>query len=118
MGRGLWFVAGAGTGMYAMVRARRIAEAFTPEGLTDRLGALALGARLLTEDVREASAVRETALRQELGLQLDGASEPRALPGLGDRERAPETSRRTPDLALAAAVTAAGSAPGVDARAC
>ena len=115
-------MAGAGTGVYAMVRARRIAEAFTPEGLTDRLGALALGARLLTEDVREASAVRETALRQELGLQLDGASEPRALPGLGDREgdreRAPETSRRTPDLALAAAVTAAGSAPGVDARAC
>ena len=78
MGRGLWFAAGAGTGVYAMVRARRLAEAFTPEGLADRLGALALGARMLAEDVREASAVREAQLREELGLQLE-SSGPREL---------------------------------------
>ena len=33
MRRGLWFVAGAGAGVYAMVRGRRLAEAFTAEGL-------------------------------------------------------------------------------------
>ena len=113
MARGLWFVAGAGTGMYAMVRARRIAEAFTPEGLADRLGALALGARLLTEDVRAASEARESALRHELGLQVEGAAAPRALPGAAETAVTP-APRRAPDLALAAA----GAAPGVDARAC
>ena len=35
--QGFWFVAGAGVGVYAMVKARRAAEAFTPEGLRDRL---------------------------------------------------------------------------------
>ena len=37
MNRGFWFVAGAGAGVYAMVKARRAAETFTPEGLRDRL---------------------------------------------------------------------------------
>jgi len=36
MKRGLWFAAGAGAGVYAMARARRLAEAFTVEGLRDR----------------------------------------------------------------------------------
>ena len=36
MRRGLWFVAGAGAGVYAMVRGRRAAEAFTADGLRDR----------------------------------------------------------------------------------
>ena len=126
-------MAGAGTGMYAMVRARRIAEAFTPEGLADRLGALALGARLLTEDVRAASEARESALRHELGLQVEGAGAPRALPATLETAVGP-APRRTPDLALAAALAPggttagatagpaagapAGAAPGVDARAC
>ena len=33
MRRGLWFMAGAGAGVYAMVRARRVKEAFTVDGL-------------------------------------------------------------------------------------
>ena len=43
MRRGLWFVAGAGAGIYAMVRGRRAAEALTVDGLSDRLGALSMG---------------------------------------------------------------------------
>ena len=39
MKRGLWFVAGAGTAVYVMVRGRRAAEVFTVDGLKDRLGA-------------------------------------------------------------------------------
>ncbi|MEZ5191145.1 MAG: DUF6167 family protein [Nocardioides sp.] len=36
MRRGLWFVAGAGAGVYATACARRVAEAFTADGLRDR----------------------------------------------------------------------------------
>ena len=37
MGRPLWFVAGAGVGVYAAARARRAAEALTADGLRDRV---------------------------------------------------------------------------------
>ena len=43
MSRAVWFVAGAGAGVYAMVKARRAAEALTPEGLADRLAGLSVG---------------------------------------------------------------------------
>ena len=43
MNRGLWFVAGAGAGIYAMIRGRRAAEALTVDGLQDRLNGLAVG---------------------------------------------------------------------------
>ena len=46
MSRAAWFVAGAGAGVYAMVKARRTAEVLTPEGLADRLAGLSVGARL------------------------------------------------------------------------
>ena len=51
MKRGLWFAAGAGAGVYAMARARRLAEAFTVEGLRDRWEAVGLGARMLRDDI-------------------------------------------------------------------
>ena len=56
MRRGLWFMAGAGAGVYAMVRARRVAEAFTAEGLSDRWHALTLGARMLRDEVAQGQA--------------------------------------------------------------
>ncbi|WP_110205643.1 DUF6167 family protein [Nocardioides daejeonensis] len=68
MRRGFWFAAGAGAGIYAMNRARRLTESFTASGLRDRASALALGARLVRDEVAQASADREVELRDRLGL--------------------------------------------------
>jgi hypothetical protein len=71
MRRGFWFVAGAGAGVYVMIRARRAAETFTPDGLRDRAAGLSVGAHLFAEEVRAGMAERETELRERLGLALD-----------------------------------------------
>ena len=42
--RSLWFAAGAGAGVYVMVRARRVAEAVSLDGLKDRANAAVVGA--------------------------------------------------------------------------
>jgi hypothetical protein len=68
MRRGLWFVAGAGAGVYAMVRGRRAAESLTAEGLQDRWAALTHGARLLRDEVAQGRAEAEIDLRARLGL--------------------------------------------------
>lgn len=75
--RSFWFVAGAGAGVYAVVKARRAAEALTPEGLRDRLAALSVGAHLFADEVRAGRSEKEIELRTRLGLALDG---PQALP--------------------------------------
>ena len=75
MRRGFWFVAGAGAGVYVMIRARRAAETFTPDGLRDRAAGLGVGAHLFAEEVRAGMAERETELRERLGLALDGPLE-------------------------------------------
>ena len=72
MSRSLWFVAGAGAGVYAAARARRVAEALTADGLRDRWGAWSLGARMFREEVAAGSAERETDLRRRYGLAPDG----------------------------------------------
>lgn len=79
IGRPLWFLAGAGAGAYAVVRARRVAEALTPDGLRDRLGAAALGARRFAEEVAAGSAEKETELRERLSLAPPGSQPPPAL---------------------------------------
>ena len=70
MSRALWFVAGAGAGagVYGMVRGRRAAEAFTAEGLHDRMSALFLGARMFRDEVAQGAADRETELRERFGV--------------------------------------------------
>ncbi|MFC6285817.1 DUF6167 family protein [Nocardioides sp. GCM10027113] len=73
MSRGLWFVAGAGAGVYAVVRARRAAEVFTADGLRDRWSGLTLGARLLREEVAQGQADKEAELRVRYGLVPSGA---------------------------------------------
>jgi hypothetical protein len=85
MRRGFWFVAGAGAGVYAMVKARRAAETFTPDGLRDRVAGLGVGAHLFADEVRTGMTERETQLRQQLGLVLDGPKEltARAAPAPG-----------------------------------
>jgi hypothetical protein len=66
MSRGLWFVAGAGAGIYGMVRGRRAAEALSTDGLRDRVNAAVLGARLLGGEVAAGKAEREAELRLEM----------------------------------------------------
>ncbi|RHW24336.1 hypothetical protein D0Z08_24790 [Nocardioides immobilis] len=64
MRRGFWFVAGAATGVYGVVKARRVAEAFTADGVRDRASAASVGARMFREEFREARTDAEAALRE------------------------------------------------------
>lgn len=85
MNRGFWFVAGAGAGIYASVRVRRVAEAFTSDGISDRIAALQLGGRLLREDVSAAAVEKEAEIRVQLGLDtqrsaLHSSNNNQALP--------------------------------------
>ncbi len=73
--RSIWFVAGAGVGVYAMVRARRMVEALTPEGVHDRLAGLQVGWQLFSDEVRTGMIEKETELRKRLFLGLDGPPE-------------------------------------------
>lgn len=68
-------MAGAGAGVYAMVRGRRLAEAFTRDGLHDRWEALTLGARMFREEVAQGQAEAETELRERFGLVPHGLPE-------------------------------------------
>ena len=72
MTSGFWFVAGAGAGIYVVVKVRRAAEALTPEGFRDRMSGLNLGAHLFAEEVRAGMAEKETELRERLEWTLDG----------------------------------------------
>jgi hypothetical protein len=64
MKSGLWFVAGAGTAIYAIVRGRRAAEALTIDGMQDRLNGLAVGVRMFRDEVAQGKAEAETTLRE------------------------------------------------------
>ncbi len=66
MSRGLWFVAGAASGVYALVKVRRTAEAFTPDGVGARVAALRAGAHVFTQSVAEGMAQREAVLCAQL----------------------------------------------------
>jgi hypothetical protein len=72
MSRALWFAAGAGAGVWGLTKARRAVEAFTPEGLADRLAGLSLGLHLFGEEVRAGMDEKENDLRGRLGLALHG----------------------------------------------
>jgi Family of unknown function (DUF6167) len=76
MNRVIWFAAGAGAGVYAVTKARRVAEALTPEGLADRLAGLSVGLHLFREEVQAGMAEKENELRLRLGLALHGPSTP------------------------------------------
>ena len=80
MSRGLWFAAGAGAGIYAMVRGRRAAEVLTYDGLHDRLGALAVGARMFRDEVAQGRAEAETQVRARWGATNHPAT-PELSPG-------------------------------------
>jgi len=75
MGRPLWFVAGAGVGVYAAARARRLAESLTADGLRDRVRGWQVGARLFADEVHQGRTAAETDLRARLGLVPHGIPE-------------------------------------------
>jgi hypothetical protein len=75
MARSLWFVAGAGAGVYAMSRARRAVEALSADGLRDRLSGLGVGMRMFRDEVAAGQAEKETQLRERMGLVLHGIPE-------------------------------------------
>ncbi|GAA4824968.1 DUF6167 family protein [Nocardioides caeni] len=88
----VWFTAGAAAGVYGMVKARRLAEALTPDGMRDRIGAAVLGARLFAEEVAQGQADAEIRLRQhyrdlEAGRRNDG---PQQLTAPPDSTQPPE----------------------------
>jgi Family of unknown function (DUF6167) len=66
MSRGVWFVAGAASGVYALLKVRRTARAFTPGGMSERLAAYRAGASVFAESVAKAMAERERELLREL----------------------------------------------------
>jgi len=82
--RTLWFVAGAGAGVYAMIRGRRAAEALTADGLRDRWHALGHGARVFTAEIASGKAEAEIRLRERLRPELGaGLDTPALVPGTG-----------------------------------
>lgn len=95
MSRAVWFAAGAGAGVYAMVKARRAAEALTPEGLADRLAGLAVGAHLFGEEVRAGMAEKEADLRDRLGLDKLDHRQPELDHRQPDRRQLTTTDRTT-----------------------
>ncbi|MET3963683.1 hypothetical protein ABIE44_003617 [Marmoricola sp. OAE513] len=93
MRRGFWFVAGAGAGVYVMVKARRAAEVFTPDGLRDRLEGLQVGAQLFAEEVRAGMTDREAELRERFALTDEHRALDAPLDGPLVLETTPEPDR-------------------------
>ncbi len=75
MRRGLWFVAGAGAGIYVVIRGRRAAEALTIDGMQDRLNGAAVGLRMFRDEVAQGRAEKETELRERFALAPHGIKE-------------------------------------------
>ena len=68
MSRALWFAAGAASGAYALVKARRTVWHLTPDGIGARVAAVGVGARLFTAQVSAGMAEREAELQAKLRL--------------------------------------------------
>ena len=68
MRRGFWFGAGIAAGVYGTFRARRAAEAFTADGIGDRMKAATLGARMFRDELAQGAADAEIDLRNRYGL--------------------------------------------------
>lgn len=69
---GLWFVAGAGVGIYAVIRGRRAAESLTVDGMTDRLKGAQVGWQLFREEVATGKVEKETELRERFAVLPHG----------------------------------------------
>ena len=67
-----WFVAGAATGVYALVKTKRAVEVFTPDGFAARVAAVRAGARQFADTVADGASEREADLLAELRANADG----------------------------------------------
>ncbi|TIC80360.1 hypothetical protein E8D34_16815 [Nocardioides sp. GY 10113] len=97
MGRGIWFGAGVAAGVYGVVRVRRVLEAFTVDGMRDRVGAAFVGARMFREELEQGRVHAEADLRERYRLASAGADGPGELtaaphptPALARPNEAPE----------------------------
>ncbi len=99
MRRGFWFAAGAGAGAYAAVRARRMAEILTVDGLRDRWEGLRAGAEVFAGEAAAGRVERESELRERFGLRPDGtpALGPGGGPAALDLPESPPDSTTTAD---------------------
>ena len=68
IGKTALFAAGAAAGVYATVRVRRLAEAFTPDGIRDRARAVGVGARMMRAEFSHGAAEAEAHLRERYDL--------------------------------------------------
>jgi hypothetical protein len=96
MSRGLWFAAGAGVGIYAVIRGKRAAEALTVDGMTDRLKGAQVGWRLFREEVATGKVERETELRERFAVAPHGKRELPTGDG-GSEARSARTSTNVAD---------------------
>ena len=76
--RTVWFLAGGAAGVYATSKVRRVAEAFSYDGVHDRLTGWFAGARVVREELRAATAEKGNELRERLA--LGGGATVLALP--------------------------------------
>ena len=74
MSRMFWFVAGAASGVYGLVKVKRTAQNFTPDGVAARVAAWNVGARMFKDEVAAGMAEREQELRAQLSLETGSAS--------------------------------------------
>ncbi|MBA2560761.1 MAG: hypothetical protein H0V07_12935 [Propionibacteriales bacterium] len=81
MSRVVWFAAGAASGVYTLVKAKRTAQNFTPDGIGARVAALGLGARMFAGEVAAGMAEREAELRTELQLPTHSRRAIESSPG-------------------------------------
>ena len=95
MSRTFWFAAGAASGVYALLKAKRTAQHFTPDGVAARVASLRTGARLFMADVSTGMAEREAQLRRELALPAPRRAAAPALESHAAAEAGAE-HRRTP----------------------
>lgn len=90
----IWFVVGAGAGVYAMVKGRRAAEAFTADGLRDRAQALGVGARIFRDELATGKAEKELELREWIEARTAGPKQIGAA-GAEQHRLAPEIGHRS-----------------------
>jgi len=81
MSRAFWFAAGAVSGVYGLVKVKRTAQNFTPDGVAARLAAYRVGARMFKDEVVSGMADREQQLRTQLSLDEAGSGTRLLEPG-------------------------------------
>ena len=100
MSRVFWFAAGAASGVYGLVKVKRTARNFTPDGLAARVAAWNVGARMFRDEVVHGMTDKEQQLRAQLSL---GQAE--------DSPRLIEDGRPTRDARATGAAAAASDSP-------